>query len=296
MAVLTAQGISAVALELLVRSLVLPRTCATVPGGEFSGPNGATITVRVRQPRTARVQASPGAPINYDAVNETAVDVRLVHLYDATRITDEDLSLGIADFAGQVTAPQVAAVAIGAEDQVSTVMNGLDADLALNPDGTDVEEMVLAAREMLGEAECPLGNRWLAVSPAVATMLLKLDKFSRVDAAGSPSALRDAVLGRIYGFGVVESAALTPGTALAYHSSGLLFASRAPGVPSGASNAAVLSQDGIGVRQVFDFDVSILSDVSAVSTFAGCSVVLEDGTGGTDRRRIVKLDSGGESS
>lgn len=296
MALITAQGISAVALELLSRSLVLPKTCATVAGGEFHGPGGATITVRVRQARTAREQATPGAPIDFDQVNETAVDVTLRHLYDATRITDEDLSLAVVDFAAQVTAPQVAAVAIGAEDQVAAVMNAITPDLALNIDGTDVEDMLLAAREMLGEAEAPAGNRWLACSPSVSTMLLKLDKFSRVDASGSPSALRDALVGRIYGFNVVESAALVAGSALAYHSSGLLFASRAPAMPSGASNAATLSQDGIGIRQVFDYDVATLSDVSAVSTFAGASLVLEDGTGGSDRRRVVKLDSGGESS
>ena len=63
MAVLTAQGISGVALELLTRMLVLPRTVASVPGTEFAGANGDTITVRVRLPRTAKVQETPGSAI-----------------------------------------------------------------------------------------------------------------------------------------------------------------------------------------------------------------------------------------
>lgn len=48
MPILTASSISSIALELLTRSLVLPRTVVRPPGAEFSGPNGATISVRVR--------------------------------------------------------------------------------------------------------------------------------------------------------------------------------------------------------------------------------------------------------
>lgn len=286
MAVLTAQGISQLVLELLVRSLVLPRTVAPAAGTEFAGPNGATITVRVRQPREPKIQETPGAPIDYTNVAEVGVDVTLTHLYDATRLTDEDLTLGIENFGAQVSAPQVAAVAIGAENIVAAAMNDLDNDLIIDVDGSDIEDKVLEAREELGDNEVPLGNRWLAVSPAVATMMLKLDKFSRVDASGTASALRDAVLGRIYGFNVVESAALHAGTAIAYHESGFVFANRAPVIPQGATDAAVTNQDGIAVRQLFAFDPGILSDVSAVSTFAGASVVTE---AGDERKRAVKL-------
>ena len=41
MAVLTAKGISAVAVELLTRTLVLPMTATRIPGEEFAGSNGA---------------------------------------------------------------------------------------------------------------------------------------------------------------------------------------------------------------------------------------------------------------
>jgi hypothetical protein len=292
LSVLEAPSISNVALELLVRSLVLPRTCVRVPGPEFSGPNGATITVRVRQPRIAQEQEAPGDPINYAPVNEVPVNVTLRHLYDATQLTDEDVTLSIEDFAQQVTAPQVAAIAIGAEDQVVAVMNALDTDVTVT-DESDVEDAVLEARELLATNSAPLGGRWLAVSPQVATFMFRLDKFTRVDASGTASALRDAVIGRIYGFNVVESAGLTAGTALAYHESGILFANRAPVNPRGAANSSTSSEQGIALRQLFDFDVSHLTDVSAVSTFAGAAIVTEDGNTeenpGTDLRRVVKL-------
>src|SRR5690349_12288066 len=123
MAFVTSEQVSSVAVELLARSLVLPMTTTRVPAGDFTGPAGGTAILRVPAQRTARVQATPGATITYDDIDETEVPVKMAHLYDATKVTDEDLTLAITDFAGQVTAPQVQAVARGAEDQIASVMN-----------------------------------------------------------------------------------------------------------------------------------------------------------------------------
>lgn len=300
MSVLTASSISSLALELLTRSLVLPRTVARPPGSEFSGPNGATITVRVRQAREAKIQSSPGAPISYEGIDEKAVHVTLSHLYDATRLTDEDLTLNLESFGAQVLAPQVDSVARAAEDELAAVMNNLDTDMPVDPsDAEAVETAILEAREQLTRAGCPAGGRWLAVSPEFATPILSLDKFSRVDASGSPSALRDAVIGRVYGLTCVESAALDPGTALAYHESGFAFANRAPAIPSGAADAAIANRDGIALRALRDFDPGILSDVSVISTFAGAAVVWDDGDGLdglAQRPRVIKLGTSTTSS
>lgn len=283
MAFLTAKGLSRTAIALLTRTLVLPMTATRIPGGEFAGSNGDTITLRVPQPSTARTQATPGSAITYDDVDETAVDVALVHLYHATQITDEDLSLSIETFAEQVTLKQVSAVATRAEDQLAGAMNAIAADDSIALDGTDVEAKILDAREALGLADVPSGGRWLAVSPGVATFMLKLDKFTRVDAAGDDSALRDAILGRLYGFMVVESNALDAGTALAYHTSGFAFGNRTPVTPRGAADSAVASEGGVGLRQIFQYDPDILSDASVISTFAGASLV--------DANRVFKLDT-----
>lgn len=288
MAVLTAKGISSVAVELLTRSLVLPMTVARIPGGEYSGPNGGTITVRVPQPSTARTQASRGATITYDDVTEVPVDVTLSHLYHAKLVSDEELSLDLVNFGTQVTRVQVQAVAAAAEDTLATAMNGLTADLTIAADGSDIEAKILEAREMLGRNNVPADNRYLAVSPEVATFLLALPNLSQVDQSGSPSALRDAVIGRYRGFTVVESSALTAGTAVAYHSSGFAFANRLPVTPRGANETATAQAGGIGLRQIFQYVPDKLSDASVVSTFAGAAVVTDsEGT----RKRAIKLST-----
>jgi len=288
MAVLTAQGISRVSVALLTRTLVLPRTVTMIPGEEFSGSNGDTITVRVRQPRTARVQTNPGDPLVPDAADEVPVDVTLSHLYNLHNLSDQEATLQLEDFAAQVSLPQVRAVAIGAEDQVATVMNGLTDDLTIDADGADIEDVILDARRMLGRDDVPADGRWFAVSPEVANFVLSIDKFVRVDASGSDQALRNAVIGRLYGFTFVESAGLNAGEAVAYHESGFAFATRPPRTPRGANDSATTNEQGIAMRTVFQYDASTAQDQVLVSTFAGAAAVYEDDSG-TDSRRFVKI-------
>lgn len=282
MAFLTAKRISRTGVALLTRTLVLPMTVTRVPGDEFAGSNGDTVTVRVPVPQSARTQESPGNTITYDDITEVPVDVTLAHLYHATKVTDESLSLEVEQFGEQVTLVQVSAVATGGEDELAGAMNALANDVT-SVTASNIEDSILTARETLGNNDVPVGNRWLAVSPEIATFMLKLDKFSRVDASGDDSALRQAILGRIYGLMVVESNALTAGTAVAYHQSGFAFATRTPVAPRGAADSATATQAGIGLRQIFQYDPNVLSDASVISTFAGASLV--------DADRVVKLST-----
>lgn len=294
MALLTSQGISRVAIALLNRQLVLPRTVTMIPGGEFAGSNGDTITVRVPQPGSARTQASAGDALTADDVTEIPVDVTLNHLYHLKNISDQELSLELEDFARQIGRIQVDAVATGAEDELAGEMNGLTADysFANTVSDSDTEDQILQAREDLSNAKAPNGDRFFAVSPDIATRILNVDKFVQVDQSGSDQALRNAVIGRLYGFTFVESPGLTAGTAVAYHRSGFAMANRTPVRPRGVSESSTASSGGIGLRHIFQYVPTKLSDASVVSTFAGAAAVYEDGTGtnGTDNKRFVAFD------
>lgn len=281
MALVTAARVSRLAVQLLTRSIVLPGTVERIPGSEFAGDNGDTVTVRVRQPRTAKKQINPGDPITIDSISEVPVNVTLSHLYDAVNITDQELSMDIVDFGRQVTEPQTRAVAIGAEDELAVAMNNVVADdsLDLTPAigtlETETDRAIKQARESLSEADVPAGGRFLACAPDFITLLLGVEKFVRADALGDgrSSALRDAVMGRIYGFTVVESNGITSGSAVAYHRSGFVFTTRTPVVPRGVNASATSTEDGIGLRHIFQYQPSNLRDQSVLTTFAGASVV-----------------------
>lgn len=283
MALLTSQQIANLNVGLLSRSLVLPQTVARVPAP--AGGEGDTVTVRVSQPGTGREQVTPGATITYDNINEVGVNVTLAHLYHATRITAEARTFNVVDFGTQISAVQIDAVARRAEDELAAAMNGLAANASFNLTASeaDTKAKILKAREALGEANVPAGDRVLAVSPQIATRLLSVDLFVKSNESGGDSALREATLGRIWGFTVVESNALTDGTALAYHRTGFAFANRAPEGVEYATDTAVASLAGISLRHIFQGQPDILSDASVVSTFAGAGVV--------DANRVYKLDT-----
>ena len=296
MALLTAQGISRVAIELLVRRLSLPRTVTMVPGEEFSGSNGDTITVRVPQPSAARTQTNPGDALTADAINEVGVDITLAHKYHLHNITDQELTYNIENFARQISLPQVNAVAVGVEAALASVINALGAtDATVNWDATPTEaddiDTVLRARKFLGDNECPPEDRFLALAPDLVMRLLKYDFLQDASQSNSDDALRNAVIGRLFGFTVVESNALDAGESIAYHRSGMAMAVRAPLAPRGAASSSSASAQGIGLRQVFQYDASVASDQSLVSAFVGAAMVYEDSTG-TDEARFCKIVAG----
>jgi hypothetical protein len=292
MPLLTSAPISALAIEMLRRTLVLPATVVRVANGEYAGRSGGTVTIAVPAPRAAREQVTPGAEITLDALDETPVDVTLRHFYDAAPVTDEDLTLTLVDFGRQVLRPQVAAVAEAAEERIADAMNGLTADptveWAASPDPDADLATLLAIRERMTTSGIPAGDRYLAVSPSIATRLLSVPTLVRAGDRGSVDALEQAVIGDVYGLRVVESAAIATGTAVAYHSTGFGFGNPAPAPPAGNANvdATVQNEQGLGLRHVLAFDARHLQTISVVSTFAGATAV-EDEDG--DVTRAIKV-------
>lgn len=292
MALLTSKPISELGIALLVRSLVLVRTVARIPGGEYAGPSGGTVTLRVPQPRTAETQAVPGAAITYAAIGEESVDVTVSHLYDATLISDEDLSLSLQSFGTQVLLPQVASVAQAAEDKLAAKMNALVADATIEWAAASTVDAdtatVLAIREKLTTNDVPAGNRYVACAPDITTRLLSIPTFVQASARGDGgTALESAVVGSVYGMTFVESNAIDAGTAIGYHSSGFAFGSMPPVAPGGGADSSNAEDGGVALRHVVAFDVNHLSTASVISVFAGASVVSEDG--GATIKRALKI-------
>ena len=279
----TAKQVSSAAIELLARNIVLPQTVTMAPAGEFSGPSGGTVTIRIPQPGSSNTRSDKTEEITYDDVTEANVDLSMEYIYHATRLAHEELTLELVDFAAQVTDVQVDAVARGAENKLASEMNGLDNDEdAVGRNADDIEAAILAAREDLSKNDVPAGNRYIAHGPEVTSELLKIDKFVRVDASGDDNALRQAMVGQLYGFTFVESNALDPDIAVAYHRSGFAMANKRPvvsapgGGQTGMVDTASATQGPLTLTQVFQWDARYAATSSMLATFAGSKVVDED--------------------
>jgi len=284
----TSESISTLAVDLLSAELSLTQTVSQVPSGDVAPPTGGETTLRVPVPREAKIQPR-GANLDYTEIDEIPVDFSIDHIYDGARVTEHQRSLDIVDFGRQVTRNQVRAVVAGAERQLASVMNALPIDEEVTPDGSDFDNVIADANALLDEAENPMENRWLAVSPRFAARLTSPDGVTLTDFQGevATEALRQGILGEYRGFIVVKSPRLTGIKALAYHSSAFAFGTLTPPMIPGTIDSAVITEEGLSVRHVFMVDPSTASTLSLLSIYAGAELV--------DADRVVVLGVEDES-
>lgn len=301
---LKATRIAAQALGLLQREVVLPGVVWVNGQGDFAGAGGDTISIRVPARTTARTRTLRGARgsssegtgiITMDDLTETKVDVTLdTDVYNAVPVTDEELTLDISNFGSQVLAPQVRAVAEGLEHMVAAEMLGATYNTVLTLDTTEPFNTAVDARVALNKANVAMTDRFLVVGPDMEGIFLKSAHLNRVDESGTDSALRDATIGRLAGFGAVIVANALPGNVgFAFHRTAYVLATRAPAVPDGASYGASQSFQNMAMRWLRDYDFRNVQDRSLVDCFAGTNIIAD---GNTDEVQSVTEGGSGLTS
>ena len=302
----TPEQIARVALSLVRGDLVLSRTINRDFEAEFRGGVGFSVNVRKPATLTARKQAlrgknvSYGAGITADRVAESVVPVQLSNMiYSAVDVSDEDLTLNLEDFSRQILAPQITAVAEACEDEVVTLMQSVPGDETLGDayDVSNPQKTFTAARKALRDLRVPASNLYAAVGTGVYQDLLDAQALRAVDQSGSDGALRDATVGRLHGFTVIECNRLDENEMVFYHRDAFTLAIRAPRVPEGVASGASVSGDGFAMRYIRDYDSSLLADRSIISTFIGTKVMtmVRQDTGG-DVTPAIRVVAGGEES
>jgi hypothetical protein len=280
-----ATRVASAALGLLEREIVLPGLVWRDAGGDFAGAAGDTITIKVPARTQARTRAlrgvrpttSEGAGIiTMDELTETSVDVTLdTDVYSAVPITDENLTLDIADFGTQILEPQIRGVAEGIENAVAAEMTGATYAVNLTFDGTDPYKTFVDAHVALNKVNVPRTERFVVAGADVEALVLKSDHLSRVDQSGSDAALRRAEIGRMANFPIYVSNALPANLAFAFHRTAYVLGMRAPVIPAGATFGASQSAFGLSMRWLRDYDFRNVQDRSLVDTYIGTSIVAD---------------------
>lgn len=289
--------ISDTTLALLRRTIVLPRLVWSNAVADWSGKQGDKISLRIPARLDARTRALRATTaITLDELTEHTVDLNIDEMaYSAVTVSDEQLTLDIEDYARQVLVPQSDAVAYRIENKLCGVIEG--APYPVNHQLTyaetdDLYKKLLDVRNVMNKEFLPTEGRVLVVGPDFETLLLGSDRFNRFDSIGAPatSALQQATIGRIAGFEVVLSQALTdPGAAYAFHRNAFVLSLQAPKVPAGVAFGASASSNGVAMRHIRDYDSSVLSDRSVVSVFAGANYVADGGDNHDQFVRAVRL-------
>lgn len=318
---LKASQIASMAVGLLYRDLVIARTVWTgaINPGEFTGALDDTVTMRVPARRVARKRTlRAGTAIVNDTSTEFGVPVRLdTDVYNGAPITDENLTLDIADFGAQILAPQIRAVVEGVETEIADEIENADyGTMHINPEATefvisgdtDWFRVANRANRLLNEKFVPKTGRTLLVGAGVEEEIRNSDRFSRYDSIGpsAADALSGATIGNISGFEVVPTTEIDDEAAYAYHTTAFVLATRAPAVPRGATFAQVRNAGGGGdmgylaglsVRWLMDYDYTNTTDRSLVNAWVGTASVEDadnpqSSSSTTSMQRAVKITAG----
>lgn len=273
----------------------LPRTVRMDFSGEFVAGRGQTVNVRgpvsAGEAKVYTAQKRENRDdIEFNELAETWVPVKLDNqVYNAIRLPDNWATFTLASLERQVLLPQaesvVDALPVPLLDEMKKIKaptaTGAGADVAYNAptalkfkaDGSNALDIIARLRRTLNARKVPTQNRTLAVGPAVAEILLGIENLTRVSEAGTAETLREATLGRLYGFTVVEDFALPEDFALAYHRDAFAFVTRASRVPEGAAKGTTISQDGFTLRHIMHYNPLKLEDQSIIDTFYGAATL-----------------------
>ena len=266
------------AVEILQRQRVLQALVTTDGLGDFGGSSNDTINIRIPAIAGAhtRTLRSADRTLTTDDLVEYNIPVQLTdHVYSAIKLTDEQRTLDITDFARQVAMPQVSALAYKLEDKIADLIDSptYDEVLAISP--SDTFPAIIDARRKLNDANVPDQNRVLVVGSAVEAQILKDDQFRQFQQSGDSNALRRAFLGEIAGMRVFRSNAIPSDTAYEWHPTAFVYVSRAPKMSEGVVASASYAADNVALRWLADWSYTEIGLRSLIDVFTGYKVITE---------------------
>ena len=274
------------ALARLYNTIVLAGLVHRDYDAEFNGKVGDTISVRIPPTFEAKVfNRSTG--IELQDIEEGTVPVVLDTLLDVSfAVTSEEMSLEIDDFDERLITPAMEALAQGVDARLAEELVDQAQAAGQLADGTASPNAAYrTARAILSRNKLPLMNRYAVLSPEAVSDVLGDDLFVQADQSGSTDALRNANIGRAFGFENYETQALGggPGDAgqadgVAFHRDAVALVTRTLEKPMGVGDrqAAIANYKGLGLRVVKDYDIDKKQDVVSVDILIGVQGLRDD--------------------
>jgi hypothetical protein len=238
---------------------------------QFTGREGDTITIRKPGSFVAKTfDRSTGIePQDY---GETSTDVKLDTFLDVSFvITSEDLTLRLPDFRDRLVEPAMRAIAEGVEAKILTLRS--DVTNSVTADDTEHPAKALVdAAKVLNDNKAPAMDRSAVLTTELAAAFQKDPLYHEADKIGDDgTALREASLGRKFGFDTVMSNNITSGDSLAFARGAFALVTRIPSLPQGigAGQGEAVSYDGLSLRVVMSYDQKYKQDICSVDLLCG---------------------------
>lgn len=285
--VIKPEKIAAVAAVALEQQLVVPAVFRREGIDKFKGAANDTINVVVEGVlpyHTYGWRADRTQEVVFDDYVERKVPVAFGgDIYSAVKLTDEQNEMDLPGWAKLAT-KQTEAIGRGLEYQATQAAVNAPYEIQLGIATGALKAGLIRARQTMNQLRVPLANRVILLGADWEAALLNdavLNLASNVGEAEAVSALREATLGRRYGFNFVVAPELPPKVAIAMVDSAFIFATGAPSVPGSVPFGATASHKGVALRWIRDYDSTRFQDRSIFNTYKGFRYV-DDPLVGTD--------------
>lgn len=260
----------------------LPRTVRQDFSNEFVAGRGQTVNVL--GPISAgeakvytKANRDARAAIQFNDITQTWFPVTLENqLYNAVRLPDDWATFTLTDLTRQVLKPQAESVVDELAAPLITEMVAIATDAsipAVAADGSNVMQVLIKARQVLNERHIPTDGRTFAVGADIEAAILQLPQLQKVNESGTSEVLRNAVIGRLFGFTILADPALPTDFGIAYHKDAFAHVTRPSRQPEGAAKSATVAQDGFALRWIQHYNPLQLEDQSVVDTFYGATTL-----------------------
>ena len=273
--ILTPDIIAREALMVLRNNAVMANLVHRDYSGDFVGAVGDTITVR--KPATFVANEYDGSKITVQDATETGVEVKMdKHLDVSFAVTSKQMTMDIADFSKQLLVPAMQAFA----DKVDKYLIALEAEATSrhpHSSGAVAPADMIAVRKFLTEKAAPLADRRFIVGATAEADLLGSELFVSAEKVGDTAALREASLGRKFGFdcyvdqNIAKNGNYTP--SIAFHKNAMALVTRPLALPQGAAKAAIMNYDGFGLRVVYGYDMNTKTDTISIDMLCGVKLL-----------------------
>lgn len=250
--------------------------------GDFRGTQGATVSIR--KPAVFEAEEyDRGDGITVQNATETSIPVVLDTLLDVSfEVTAEQLTLEVADFNEQLLMPATEALRQGIDRKILTLRDDITQEVGVAPGETYDDPLVLVdAGRVLDQAKVPSTQRYCVAGPITSAEWMKDPLFHQADQRGDTDGLREASIGRKFGFDNfmsqnIEAAEANPDPGepttevnVAFHRTAFALVTRTLALPAGAAKAAVFSGNGFGIRVVQDYDIDKKKDIVSLDILLG---------------------------
>ena len=270
----------------------LPRTVRQDFSAEFVAGRGQTVNVlgpvdAGKANVYTKAQRDAREAIKFNELNQTWFPVKLENqIYNALRLPDDFATFTLTDLTRQVLVPQAESVVNDLAAPLIAEMVATETDEkipAMALDGSNALNVLIKARQVLNERHIPTDGRYFAVGADLEAAILSLPQLQKVNESGSSEVLRNATIGRLFGFEILADPALPADFGVAYHLDAFAHIMRPSRQPEGAAKSATVAQDGFALRWIQHYNPLQLEDQSVVDTFYGATTL--------DANRAVSVKS-----